>query len=86
MTASLNTVIVGGGQAGLSVSYHLTRQGRDHVVFEQADRPGSCPGTWCRSGAFRRVLLPCHGAAIGSMMVLSSLRGAIVSRVMYLAR
>ena len=39
MTASLNTVIVGGGQAGLSVSYHLTRQGRDHVVFEQADRP-----------------------------------------------
>jgi putative flavoprotein involved in K+ transport len=39
MTAPVNTVIVGGGQAGLSLSYHLTRQGRDHVVFEQADRP-----------------------------------------------
>jgi putative flavoprotein involved in K+ transport len=39
MTTSVNTVIVGGGQAGLSVSYHLTRLGRDHVVLEQSDRP-----------------------------------------------
>jgi putative flavoprotein involved in K+ transport len=38
MTTNTNTVIVGGGQAGLSVSYYLTRQGRDHVVLEQADR------------------------------------------------
>jgi hypothetical protein len=36
---------------------------------------GSCPGTWCRSGAFRRVLPPCHAAAIGSVMVLSSRSG-----------
>lgn len=28
-------VIVGGGQAGLSVSYHLKRLGVDHVVFEK---------------------------------------------------
>jgi putative flavoprotein involved in K+ transport len=38
MTTNTNTVIVGGGQAGLSVSYYLTRQGRDHAVLEQADR------------------------------------------------
>jgi putative flavoprotein involved in K+ transport len=38
MTTNTNTVIVGGGQAGLSVSYYLTQHGRDHVVLEQADR------------------------------------------------
>ncbi|MGW2054453.1 MSMEG_0569 family flavin-dependent oxidoreductase [Streptomyces sp. NPDC001840] len=31
--------VVGGGQAGLSVSYHLSRRGIDHVVVE-ADRVG----------------------------------------------
>ena len=30
------TVIIGGGQAGLSVSYYLKRGGRDHIVLEQA--------------------------------------------------
>jgi putative flavoprotein involved in K+ transport len=30
------TVIIGGGQAGLSVSYQLKLKGRDHVVLEQA--------------------------------------------------
>ena len=41
MTTHVNTVIVGGGQAGLAVSYHLTRQGREHVVLEQAQGPGN---------------------------------------------
>jgi putative flavoprotein involved in K+ transport len=36
-----NTVIVGGGQAGLSLSYYLTRQGHEHVVLEQSDAPGN---------------------------------------------
>jgi hypothetical protein len=30
------TIIIGGGQAGLSVSYHLKLEDRDHIVFEQA--------------------------------------------------
>jgi putative flavoprotein involved in K+ transport len=30
------TVIIGGGQAGLSVSYQLNLEGRDHIVLEQA--------------------------------------------------
>ena len=41
MIAHVNTVIVGGGQAGLSLSYHLGRQGRDHVVLEQSEAPGN---------------------------------------------
>jgi putative flavoprotein involved in K+ transport len=35
----MDTVVVGGGQAGLSVSYYLTRQRQEHVVLEQADAP-----------------------------------------------
>ena len=38
MATNTDTVIVGGGQAGLSVSFSLTQQGRDHVVLEQAAR------------------------------------------------
>jgi putative flavoprotein involved in K+ transport len=30
----VETVIVGGGQAGLATSYHLTQHGREHVVLE----------------------------------------------------
>src|SRR5690348_16983245 len=36
MTRYIETVIIGGGQAGVSVSYYLTQQGRPHVVLEQA--------------------------------------------------
>lgn len=38
--AHFSVVVVGGGQAGLATSWHLTRQGLDHVVLE-ADRVGS---------------------------------------------
>jgi putative flavoprotein involved in K+ transport len=37
----IETVIVGGGQAGLATSYHLTQYGCEHVVLEQAARAGS---------------------------------------------
>jgi putative flavoprotein involved in K+ transport len=40
-TTLVDTVVVGGGQAGLSVSYYLTRQGREHVVLEQAGSPAN---------------------------------------------
>jgi len=36
MTASSETVIVGGGHAGLALSYHLGRRGRPHVILERA--------------------------------------------------
>ena len=32
----IDTVIVGGGQAGLAISYYLKQEGRDHVVLERA--------------------------------------------------
>src|SRR5262245_44322436 len=39
MRTHVDVVIVGGGQVGLSVSYYLTRQGRNHLVLEQSDKP-----------------------------------------------
>src|SRR5215470_6212931 len=41
MAEFVETIIVGGGQAGLSVSYYLSQQGRDHVVLEQSNQPGN---------------------------------------------
>ena len=35
----IETIIVGGGQAGLATSYHLKQLGREHVIFEAADQP-----------------------------------------------
>jgi putative flavoprotein involved in K+ transport len=43
MTEIIQTVIVGGGQAGLSLSYYLTQRGHPHVVLEQAEQAGH---TW----------------------------------------
>ncbi|TLN18072.1 FAD-dependent oxidoreductase, partial [bacterium] len=41
MVESVETVIVGGGQAGLALSYCLSRENREHVILEKRDRPGS---------------------------------------------
>src|SRR6516225_420482 len=35
-TRQVETVIVGGGQAGLALSYYLRQEGRKHVVIERA--------------------------------------------------
>ena len=36
MTRSVDTVVIGAGQAGLAASFYLTQQGRDHVVLEKS--------------------------------------------------
>jgi len=38
MDEKIDTIIIGAGQGGLSTSYHLTQQGREHVILEQADQ------------------------------------------------
>ena len=35
MPESVDTVVVGGGQAGLSMSHYLSQSGREHVVLER---------------------------------------------------
>jgi len=39
MAERIDTVVIGGGQSGLSASYYLKQEGREHVVLEK-DRPG----------------------------------------------
>jgi putative flavoprotein involved in K+ transport len=41
MAERVETIIVGGGQAGLAISYCLKQLGRESLVLEKADRPGS---------------------------------------------
>src|SRR5438067_6180426 len=36
----VETVIVGGGQAGLAVGYHLARRGRSFVILDENERVG----------------------------------------------
>lgn len=38
---AIETIIIGGGQAGLATSYWLKQHGREHLVMEKADRAGS---------------------------------------------
>jgi len=38
MTEQIDTIIIGAGQGGLSTSYSLTQQGREHIILEQADQ------------------------------------------------
>lgn len=41
MSQQINTVIIGGGQAGLATSYYLTQRGIEHIVFEQSAHAGN---------------------------------------------
>jgi putative flavoprotein involved in K+ transport len=38
MIEKIETVIIGGGQAGLSLSYYLTQAGREHIVLEKSSQ------------------------------------------------
>jgi putative flavoprotein involved in K+ transport len=41
MNSHREVVVIGGGQAGLSIGYHLARQGRDFVILEAASGPAA---------------------------------------------
>jgi NADPH-dependent 2,4-dienoyl-CoA reductase/sulfur reductase-like enzyme len=42
MTTRVDTVVIGGGQAGLAAGYHLSRRGREHLILER----GRIGETW----------------------------------------
>ena len=48
MQKRIETVIIGGGQAGLATSYCLTQRGRENVVLEKAAQAGNAwrNGRW----------------------------------------
>ena len=44
MADFIETIIIGGGQAGLATSYYLGQMGREHLVLEQAKYSRAIPG------------------------------------------
>jgi putative flavoprotein involved in K+ transport len=48
LTKQIETVVVGGGQAGLATSYYLKHSGQEHIVLEQAEEPANAwrNGRW----------------------------------------
>ena len=45
MGERMETIVIGGGQAGLSTSYYLNRLGHEHVMLEQAEQAGNACAT-----------------------------------------
>jgi len=41
MTQSIETIIIGGGQAGLATGYYLGQHNREHIILEQAAQAGN---------------------------------------------
>lgn len=35
---SIETIVVGGGKAGLAISYHLKQPGYEHIISDAADK------------------------------------------------
>src|SRR5918912_626498 len=58
------TVIVGGGQAGLSVGYHLAKLGRSFVILEANERIGD---SWRKRWDSLRLFTPARYDAIPGM-------------------
>jgi putative flavoprotein involved in K+ transport len=56
-TEHFETVIVGGGQAGLAVGYHLARRKRQFVILDASERVGD---SWRRRWDSLRVYTPAH--------------------------
>jgi putative flavoprotein involved in K+ transport len=55
MTERIETVIIGGGQAGLATGYHLQRQGRPFVIMDAHPRVGDA---WRRRWDSLRLFTP----------------------------
>ncbi len=54
-TERIDTVVIGGGQAGLAVGYYLTRQDRDFVILDAHDRIGD---SWRKRWDSLRLFTP----------------------------
>ena len=63
-TERFETVIVGGGQAGLAVGYHLARRGRSCVILDANDRIGD---SWRKRWPSLRLYSPARADGLPGM-------------------
>lgn len=57
----IDIVVIGGGQAGLSVAYYLRRTGRSFVVLDAEDGPGAA---WRHGWASLRLFSPAQASSL----------------------
>ena len=60
----IETVIVGGGQAGLAAGYHLKKRGRPFVILDANDRTGD---SWRKRWPSLRLYSPAAADALPGM-------------------
>ena len=60
----VNTVVIGAGQAGLSVGYHLARRGVEFVILDSSPRIGD---SWRRRWDSLRLFTPARFAGLAGM-------------------
>ena len=65
-TERFETVIVGGGQAGLATGYHLGRQGRSYVILDGHERVGDA---WRKRWDSLRLFTPAHFSRLPGMRI-----------------
>ncbi len=63
-TEHFETVIVGGGQAGLAVGYHLKKQDRPFVILDANERVGD---SWRKRWPSLRLYSPARADALPGM-------------------
>ena len=63
-TERFETVIVGGGQAGLATGYHLGKQGRSFVILDANERIGDA---WRKRWDSLRLFTPAHFSTLPGM-------------------
>ena len=59
-----NTIVIGGGQAGLAVGYYLARQGRDFVILDAKNRIGA---NWRQRWDSLRLFTPTRYSSLPGM-------------------
>ena len=63
-TEQFDTVVLGGGQAGLATGYHLKRQGASFVILDGSDQVGD---SWRRRWPSLRLYTPARYDALPGM-------------------
>jgi putative flavoprotein involved in K+ transport len=60
-----DVVVIGGGQAGLSVGYYLRRTGLSHLILDARERPG---GAWLHGWDSLRLFSPAQWSSLPGWM------------------
>jgi putative flavoprotein involved in K+ transport len=65
-TEHVDTIVIGGGQAGLASGYHLGKQGRSFVILEGNDRVGD---SWRKRWDSLRIFTPAKFSGLPGMRI-----------------